>query len=181
MKVLVRFFSLTAVLFIGISPMTSLGQGLQREQITRWHKEINKILLKEKSSYVFKDSIAMYAFDFKLKIVKTKDNGGKLKQLFVSDSLLYELFPNYQAFYNVDFSALLRKRNEVNVVIPILVYSVSPTGQSRYQRQDGQPLVSVESAMEITEKSFTSILSKNNFEEVVLLTPVVIKIINLVD
>ena len=162
--------------------MISFGQASQLGRVPDWQKKVYRVLIKEeKSSYVLKDSIAMYAFNFKLKIVKSKGHGTTLKHLFVSDTLMHKLFPNYKEFYNIDFSALLRKRKEVNVVIPILVYSVSPSGRSRYPRHDGDPLLSIESAMEISEKSLVSIAPKNSFEEVVLLEPVVIKIINLVN
>lgn len=123
----------------------------------------------------------MYAFNFKLKIVKSKNGGTRVRQLYVSDTLLHELFPDYKKLYDIDFSSLLKQRHAVNLVIPILVYNVSPTGQSEYHRQDGQPLVSINAAMEISERSLEALVPEKPFEEVVLLEPVVIKIMNLIN
>ncbi|MCZ4245542.1 hypothetical protein [Pedobacter punctiformis] len=178
MKEHARFIYLIIV-FLGIVPMLSVAQASRTETIPDWQKKVYKILMRDKSSTVLEDSIAMYSFNFRLKIVKSKENKIKVDQLLVSDSLLYKIFPTYKELYNIDYSSLLKTRKKLNLVIPILISNTSPTGKSKYERQSEQPLVSVESAMDIAQNSLTSIITKNEFEDILLLNPVVIKIVNI--
>lgn len=159
--------------------MYSFGQDPPLKPIPDWQRKVNKILIKEKSSYVLKDSIAIYTYNFKLKILRSKKGMSRVEQVLVTDTLLYKLFPNYKELYAINYSSLLGIRNEVNLVIPVLVYSVSPTGKSKYLKQDSQPLVSIESAMAISQQSLISLMPKDIYEDVVLMKPVVIKILNL--
>lgn len=179
MKQQIRFIYLSVFAFLGMGNMCSFGQATQTDPIPNWQRAVNKVLFKEKSSYVFKDSIAMYTYNFKLKITKSKDDKSMVRQLLVSDSLLHDLFPNYKEFYSINFNSLLGKRREVNLVIPVLVFNLSPTGQSYYKRQDGQPLVSITYVMETMQRLLVSLVPNNNFEDEVLLEPVVIQILNL--
>lgn len=169
------------MIFLGIISESSVAQISHTESTPDWQKEVYKTLRKDKASYVFKDSIAMYTFNFKIEIIKSKGNKTRIGKFIVSDTLLYQLFPSYKELYAIDYSSLLKGRNKINLVVPILVYNVSPTGQNKYQKQDKQYLVNIETAMDIARNSLISLMSKNKFEDIILLNPVVIKILNLKD
>jgi hypothetical protein len=179
MKGSMKFIFLTVMIFLGIGDMCSFAQDSSSKLIPEWDKKVNKVLNKQISVNLFKDSIAMYTYNLKLKIVKSKNGISKVKHILASDTLLYRIFPNYKELYIIDYSSLLSGRNEVNLVIPVLVYSLSPTGKSKYQKQDSQPLVSIQSAMEINQTSLISLLPKDMFEDIVLMRPVVITIFNI--
>lgn len=181
MKRKMMFVFLTVIMITSVVSRDTFGQTLKPNTAFDWQKKVNKIFTKEKSRFLFKDSIAIYTYNFKLKIVRSKEDTTKVINILASDTLLYELYPNYKDLYTINYSPLLGTRNEVNLVIPILVYSISPTGASKYQKQDGESVVSIESALEINQKILFSLLPKSGFEEVVLFKPVIIKILNIND
>ncbi|WP_131537307.1 hypothetical protein [Pedobacter nototheniae] len=174
-----KTFNILFVFLLGLFPIISIAQTQQSETIPDWQKKVYKILMRDKSREVLEDSVALYSFTFKLKIIKSKENKIKVDQLIVSDSLMYKLFPSYKDLYSIDYSSLLKTRKKLNIIIPILISNTSPSAKRRYETR-GEPLMSIESALDIAQSSLTSMIPKNKkSNEILLLNPVVIKILNL--
>lgn len=174
-----KIFNILLVSLLGIFPMVSIAQTQQSEIVPDWQKKVYKTLMRDKSREILEDSVALYSFTFKLKIIKSKENKVEVDQLILSDSLMYKLFPNYKGLYNIDYSSLLKTREKLNIIIPILISNTSPSAKRRYETR-GEPLMSIESALDIAQSSLTSMISKDKIsDDILLLNPVVIKILNI--
>jgi len=149
-----------------------------------------------------KDSIALYAINFRIDILKKP--GGKIQVTNVSanDSLAYKLFPYYKKLYAIDYSTVIGNRKKVSLIIPILISNVSATAKKEYVKADGSNLVEMNAAVNAAFAMYSTIKydnqkeanislyerlykSKNYKEEQdfnpdkVFLTPYVIKIVNI--
>jgi hypothetical protein len=104
---------------------------------------IYKLLSNE--SINLKDSLAIYALNFELRIVKKKE-GTQVVSIAANDSLAFSLFPSYKKFYDIDFSSLMGEKNKFRLIIPILIYGSSPE-KMIYKDKNGNPLISLNAAI----------------------------------
>ncbi|MBB2151615.1 hypothetical protein [Pedobacter gandavensis] len=75
--------------------------------------------------------------------------------------------------YDIDYKFLFKNRNQVTLIIPILIANVASISVSEFERQKGQPLVSLSSALETMKRSLSAIASDDSQleENVVILSP----------
>ncbi|MBB2151617.1 hypothetical protein [Pedobacter gandavensis] len=136
-------------------------------------KSIIKIIQRNVADRIIKDSIAIYSFNFKLKITKTKEHKIKVDQLLVSDTLMYRIYPNYKQFYELDYKSLLTNRDHVTLIIPIIIANTASISTREFENQRFDALIGIKSVVKTTEESFTRIASGNNQwnENVVIFRP----------
>lgn len=92
-----------------------------------------------------KDSLAIYAFNFELKISKRNGNT-KVTCINANDTLAFILFPEYNKLSSIDYSSLMNSRSNIRLIIPVLIYGSSPE-KKFYKDREGNPLISFNAAV----------------------------------
>ena len=71
-----------------------------------------------------KDSVAIYTLNFELHIKKL--NGKTIvTNITANDSLAFTIFPMYNKLKTINFTRLMGAKNNIRLVIPILIYGNS--------------------------------------------------------
>lgn len=92
-----------------------------------------------------KDSLAIYALNFELNIIK-KQNKTIVTNISVNDSLAFTLFPFFKKLEAIDFSQIMGKNKNIRLVIPILIYGSS--SEKMINKDDNnKPLISFNAAV----------------------------------
>lgn len=190
MKKLLLTLIITSLYINGIKAQKKLSS---EEKI--W-KQIHSILSDSKSP---KDSLLIYALNFELSV--SKKNGKALAfDIVANDSLAYKMFPRYKKLKLIDFYTLMRGRDKIKVILPIIVFGSSDK-QKKYKDKDGRVLINfnaaVNAAMAINytgirysnendaEKPFSQVLNKPFkssealFIDAVFMRPYMIEIFNI--
>ncbi|MBB2151618.1 hypothetical protein [Pedobacter gandavensis] len=174
-----KVFKILLLLIAGFIPLHSFAQEpiAQDPKKILMEKEIGKIIAKNNARHVIKDSIALYIYNIKLKVSK-KGEKIKINRLLMSDPLLYKIIPDHKRLYNIDYKFLLTDRNQVTLIIPIIIANVAERSVSEYDRQKGVPLIPIKSTFRQIDKALTRIASddKQWDENVVITMPYTIKI-----
>lgn len=132
---------------------------------------IYKLLSNE--SINLKDSLAIYALNFELSISKDS-KGTKITNIAANDSLAFNLFPSHKKFSNIDFSLLMGKKSKIRLIVPILIYGSSPEKIS-YKDKDGNPLISLNAAVNAAYYLYNPIKYNNKEDSKVLLGHLLVK------
>ena len=136
MKKLLLTLIITSLYINGIKAQKKL---LAEEKI--W-KQIHSILSDSKSP---KDSLLIYALNFELSV--SKKNGKALAfDIVANDSLAYQMFPRYKKLKLIDFYTLMRGRDKIKVILPIIVFGSSDK-QKKYKDKDGRVLINFNAAV----------------------------------
>lgn len=111
----ISFFFLTLTVF-----HVNAQNKISKDGRIKISKMIDSIIFQGLNREILKDSTAIYAFNFKLDIVKNK-NYTRVIQLRANDSLAYKLFPLYKKLSFIDYSALDNKKGKYTLIIPIIM------------------------------------------------------------
>ena len=68
------------------------------------------------------DSIYVYAFNFRIEVLRDKLGKTSVQKVGANDSLAYQVFLNYHLLKTIDYSFLGQGRKKFTVFIPVLVY-----------------------------------------------------------
>ncbi|QNK64822.1 hypothetical protein H7F33_10220 [Pedobacter sp. PAMC26386] len=164
MKLSIKTLIITSIL-VSIFPLFSNAQNsAQTKQKYSYLKTIDSVINRGFKSAVLKDSISLYAINFRIDL--TKNNAGKIEvsQIVANDSLAYKLFPSYKRFYSIDYNSLLGVRKKIRLIVPILIANISETAKKTYKKEDGSSLIDIQSAIN-TAYSLYSTISYNNLKE----------------
>lgn len=136
------------ILFFLSSTISSFSQpstGVSRQK-DRVLKTIDSIFIKGFTQNVLKDSVAIYAINFKLEITRNKKGNAMVKEINVNDSLGYRLFPSYKRLYTINYKALLGSKEKITLLIPVLIANTS--SEKRIDKKpDGNPLIDMQAAL----------------------------------
>lgn len=92
-----------------------------------------------------KDSVAIYTLNFELHIKKL--NGKTIvTNITANDSLAFTIFPMYTKLKTINFTRLMGAKNNIRLVIPILIYGNSYDKQ-QYKDTDGNALINFNAAL----------------------------------
>lgn len=119
MKILFTTLSICTVLFITASDPTFSQTKKNGSKEDAFYKQVKNSL---KLDYNFKDSVLVYAFNFKLEVVGNDKGKSKIINIIANDSLAYKMFPNYKGLYNADCTFINSRMGKFSIVIPILVF-----------------------------------------------------------
>ncbi|MEN0095924.1 MAG: hypothetical protein AAGB30_11115 [Pedobacter sp.] len=91
-----------------------------------------------------RDSVALYSLNLQLEVVRGK-SGTIVKNISANDKLAFSIFPNYEKLKNLNYSLYMGGKNEIILVIPVLLISSSPE-HTRYKDKDGNALINFNAA-----------------------------------
>ncbi|MBB5637560.1 putative transcriptional regulator [Pedobacter cryoconitis] len=161
MKLFIKMLIITSFL-VTILPVFSNAQNrLKKEQNTAYLKTVDSIFNKGFKSSELKDSIALYAFNFNIDLVKNNNGKTEIKQISVNDNLAYRLFPSYIRLNSVNFSSLMSNRKKLRLVVPILISNNSETAVKKYKKDDGNSLIDMQAALNIAYSLYSDIPYNN--------------------
>jgi hypothetical protein len=109
-----------------------------------------------------KDSVAIYALNFEVKI-KRLNGKSVVTSIAANDSLAFTIFPMYPKLAAIDFIPFMGTKSDIRLVIPILIYGNSPEKQ-RYHDQDGNALINFNAAINAAYALYNP-LRYNNIKE----------------
>jgi hypothetical protein len=142
-KILIIVFSVLCVL-----PSRSNAQNsLLTRQKNGVLKRIDSVIQKGFKDAFLKDSIGLYAVNFRLEITGKKGNKTLVTQIHANDSIAYRLFPSYKRLYSIDYSSIIGARKKITLIIPVLISNVSATAEKRYKKDDGSHIIGMDAAV----------------------------------
>lgn len=148
-----------------VLPLFSNAQkSLRKKQDRIVLKKIDEVITKGFKHIPLKDSIALYALNFRIEIVKRKGGRTTVMEVRANDSIAYRLFPFYKRLYSVDYSVLMGTRKKITLVIPILIANVSATAKKRYSKDDGTDLIEMDAAVNAAFALYSTIPYDNVIE-----------------
>lgn len=136
------------MLFFLSSPILSFSQlstGVSKQK-DRVLKTIDSIFIKGFDQHILKDSVAIYAINFRLKIARNKKGSAMVTEINANDSLGYRLFPSYKKLYSINYNALLGSKEKIILLIPVLISNTS-SEKRIYKKPDGSPLIDLGAAL----------------------------------
>jgi len=179
----IRIVTITFITFflVGFLFQTKAQNITKTSNLKVLKKNIDSIFVKTFSYSTLKDSVAVYAINFKLEIIKNNKGKGVLNKIIATDSLGFKLFPAYKKLYSLNYSNWLNGKQKIYVIIPVLIYNISAKATSKYTRQDGKPLIDIETVSNAYSNSISSMIPNNNgwLNNVVLLEPYIVRILNI--
>ena len=116
-------------------------------------------LLSDESIHI-KDSLVIYALNFELDISK-KNGKVVVTHIAANDSLAFTLFPSYKKLSNIDFTLYIGAKNNIKLIIPILIYGSSPE-KMIYKDKAGNPLISFNAAVNAAYALYSPFKYNNN-------------------
>jgi len=153
------------LLLLNVIPLFSNAQeSIKIAKNDNYLKRINLIINRGFKSEVLKDSIALYAINFKIDLVQKNPGKSVVTQIIANDSLAYKLFPAYKELYAINYNKLLKNRKRLTLVIPILISNISDTAKETQKNQDGNLLITMQSAVNAAY-SLYSTNPYNNIED----------------
>lgn len=136
------------LLLLNIIPLFSNAQeSVKTAKNDNYLKRIDKIINRGFKGEFLKDSIALYAINFKIDLVQKNPGKSAATQITANDSLAYKLFPAYKELYAINYNKLLKNRKRLTLVIPILISNISATAKETHKDQDGSLLIAMQSAV----------------------------------
>lgn len=95
------------VIFLLSIPVLSFSQvstntNKQKDSVL---KTIDSIVIRSFNQNLLKDSIALYAINFTVKVTRDKKGSANVSEVKANDSLAYELFPAYKRLYSINYNS----------------------------------------------------------------------------
>lgn len=164
MKPFIKIFIIITSL-LGIFPLLSNAQHENKsKQKKPYLRLIDSIVNRSIKSSELKDSIALYAINFSIDLIKNNDGKTSVTKISANDSLAYKLFPAYTKLYSINYTSLLGTRKKIRLVIPILISNISDTANKKYKKEDGSLLIDMQAAVNAAYSLYSTI-SYNNTKE----------------
>lgn len=153
---------LLIVIFFLTIPILSFSQVSTNtnKQKDRVLKTIDSIVIRSFNQNLLKDSIALYAINFTVKVTRDKKGSARVLEVKANDSLAYELFPAYKKLYSINYNSLLGARQKITLLIPILISNTS-SEKKVYKKTDGSLLIDLAAALNVAY-ALTSDVPYNN-------------------
>lgn len=115
MKLFTKIFIISATLAY-ITPLFSIAQSLNKnKQKESYLKVVDSIFNRSIKTTELKDSIALYAINFSIDIVKNNNGKTTVTKINVNDSLAYKLFPTYTRLRSLNYGSLLGSRKKIEI------------------------------------------------------------------
>jgi len=124
----------------------SKAQSKEKEATPKYYR-IHNVLAYDYALKGLKDSIPLYAFNFKITVKKTGKK--QVVKVTASDSLAYSLFPSYKKYHTFDFSPYMNKKNEVSFILPIIVVNKV---SMKYKPDSQLPSIDINTVIKLFEK-----------------------------
>lgn len=140
-------------------------------------KDIYTVFLKNNPKPLLKDSSMVYAFSFKINILKHKDGKSTAINISANDSTAYTLFPNYKLLYKINYSPLLGIDKKATLIIPLFIYTVKSDDIKKQDQK--KSLITMDAAINALYQTYTSVNSDEQtgkivaFRKIILSAPVV--------
>lgn len=148
------FLLLIAYSILAIEP--TFAQSFEEPQITPLEKAFIQIFSKSEPSKVLKDSVSIYAINFKIEVIKVSKNKTLVTKITANDSLGYALFPKYLELKKLDYMELFSEsEKKISIIMPILIYGHTEN-KIKYRDEKGDPLISLKSATNTAFHLYTS-------------------------
>lgn len=147
-KVIIFLFiwSIITIRPIYAQNLKKTATGNETPKITPLEKNFIKIFSRSDPSRILKDSVAMYAINFKIDVIKDKHNKTSVTKITANDSLGYILFPQNTELKKLDYTELfLAGEKKISIIMPILIY-MHTEKDIKYRDTSGKPLISLQSA-----------------------------------
>lgn len=164
MKLSVRSFAITSFLLTILTFCANAQNSVKHVQKISYLKTLNSIFNNGIKSSELKDSIALYAINFSIELVKKSNGKATITNITVNDNIAYKLFPSYLRLNSIDFSSLLGQRKKIRLVIPVLIVNNSETAKKIYKKDDGSSLIDMQSAINVAY-SLYSTMPYNNMKD----------------
>lgn len=161
MKLFIKVLIITPFLVTILPVLSNAQKRVKKEQKISYMKTVDSIFNKGFKSSELKDSIALYAFNFSINLVKNNKGKTEIKQISVNDDLAYKLFPSYTRLNSVNFSSLMSNRKKLRIVVPILISNNSETAVKKYKKDDGSSLIDIQAALNIAYSLYSDIPYNN--------------------
>ncbi|KIO76913.1 hypothetical protein TH53_12535 [Pedobacter lusitanus] len=164
MKLFTKIFIISATLAY-ITPLFSIAQSLNKnKQKESYLKVVDSIFNRSIKTTELKDSIALYAINFSIDIVKNNNGKTTVTKINVNDSLAYKLFPTYTRLRSLNYGSLLGSRKKLRLIIPVLIVNISDTAKKKYKKEDGSLLIDMHGAVNAAYALYST-LPFNNIKE----------------
>jgi len=150
---------------LAIFPLFLNAQNLSKDkQKEPYLKVINSIFSRIGKDAVYKDSIALYAINFSIDLVKNNKGKVHVEQISANDTIGYKLFPSYKKLYSLDYKTLLGNKKRMKLVIPILISNVSATANKKYKKVDGSLLIDMDAAVNAAYSLYSTLPYNNSLD-----------------
>lgn len=116
------------------------------KQFSVIEKKIYRIFLYGNPGRVLKDSVSIYAINFRLTLEKKNDSQTTVSKIVVNDSLGYKLYPRYKELYDTNFIDLMGSDSHATLLIPILIYNATEN-KIRYKDENYMALINMQAAI----------------------------------
>ncbi|WP_157273939.1 hypothetical protein [Pedobacter sp. BAL39] len=139
------FIFRTAIVMAFLAMITSSSYSQDKGSIDekKFNAHVKNCL---KLDYIFKDSIQIYAFNFKIDIVRTDNRKNTVVKVTANDSLAYQMFPKYKGLLTSDCSFMRTGNKKFSIIIPILVF---------YKNHIDQPLIDMNAALNAAQSLYS--------------------------
>lgn len=92
-----------------------------------------------------KDTVAIYALNFKVSITKVKGKS-VTTNIEANDSLAYTMFPNYKKIAAINLDQFLGNKQKISLIIPLLIYG-KPYNSIKHKDDNNRTLIDFNAAV----------------------------------
>ena len=163
MKKFTNIFITSCCFLIAISTVAN-AQSSRKSTKAPFIKSIDSFVNGGFKSDELQDSIALYAVNFRVDLIKKNDGKIEIAGVSVNDSLAYKLFPSYKKLYTIDYRSVIGTRKKTSLIIPILISNISATAKKRYVKNDGSDLIDMNAAVNAAFAVYSTIKYDNRKE-----------------
>lgn len=140
-----------------------MAQSVSMKEQNEIVNKVTKILGNQSDISTLLGKSDIYTFNIKIKLER-KGKTAIIKQIFMTDSVGYRVFPNYNKIKSLNFRPFLTSANSINLIIPVLIRNKVERGSDTVIRPfnlNGNSLQSI----------FTSLLYPNILQQNVTIFP----------
>ncbi|RZK48810.1 MAG: hypothetical protein EOO99_08875 [Pedobacter sp.] len=160
-KLLKLLFILTLIYPLGVNGQLPVNDNLKIQNNNSVHEEVNRILRNNMKTSIFKDSVAYYPYLIKLSLIREKNQNVKVEDIIVSDSMVYEIFPEYEKLKDVNFDNILLNEGKLEYRIPVLIVCEKASKNQAIIENGIFPIIDMHSASSAIAKIFNLFYTGN--------------------
>ena len=111
----------------------------QTDDLAALEKKVRNCLRSNLQFSVFKDSVAIYGFAFKIEL-NNVNGKNVVTSVAVNDSFAEKIFPHYQMLKEVDYSAISLGKTKTTLILPVCLIL---KGKHRYDEELIVPIANI--------------------------------------